>query len=98
MWYAKTRKTLQGFALFRKFLARNFLQAVSKIHTQGYFIFSVKSIFGAIWEKGLRIKGTIGYNDSGCTFVPNDGGGCTHIIFLNILFGARTRRHHLAQG
>jgi len=31
------------------------------------------------------------------TFVPNDGGGCTHIYFLNILFGAHTRRHHLAQ-
>ena len=30
-------------------------------------------------------------------FVPNDGGGCTHIYFLNILFGAHTRRHHLAQ-
>lgn len=49
------------------------------------FKFSVKSIFGAIWEKGLRIKGTIGYNDSGCTFVPNDGDGCTHIKFKHFI-------------
>ena len=28
--------------------------------------------------------------------VPNDGDGCTHIN-LNILFGARTRRHHSVQ-
>lgn len=42
----------------------------------------------------LPFRYFIGYNNQ--WIVPNDGDGCTHIN-LNILFGAHTRRHHLAQ-
>gem|GEM_PF-3689207 len=82
--------------MFRKVPLSAGFCVVGNLLTWAHFPGNTKP-FGAhyVWEEtpcSLFSLDTLYYTQ----IVPNDGDGCTHIN-LNILFGARTRRHHSAQ-